>query len=194
MLLLEKIIKYYEKELMTMFPIVVASDEKTVKQLAEILSLFFTTSLVTEREIAVEKNCDILIINTNNIKNLKLDKGILILSDSCDTELEECICPVIIADGNRAFLHEKINSKTQYITCGMSAKDTISFSSIDIEEVSVSLMRELKKVNGETVEPFEISVCSKSSISSYSPFCILSSIALITVLGATINGLKLRLK
>ncbi len=177
-----------------MIPIVVVSNEKTVKQLAEILSLFFTISVVAEENIQVDTNCDILIIKTTDIKELKLDRGILILSDSCEAALEECICPVIIADGNRAFLHEKTDSKTQYITCGMSAKDTISFSSIDIDEVSVSLMRELKKINGEVAEPFEVTVCSKTSITNYSPFCLLCAVATITVLGATINGLKLCLE
>lgn len=177
-----------------MVPVVVVSSEKTVKQLEGILSLFFTVSVIEEHKIDIDLNCEILIINTNNIKDLKLDNGILILSDSCDTALEKCKCPVIIADGNRGFLHEKIDSKTQYITCGMSVKDTISFSSIDIDEVSVSLMREIKKIDGESIEPFEISVSSKNKISNYSPFCILCAIALITVLGVTINGLKLYLE
>ena len=179
---------------MSMFPIVVVSNEKMVKQLAEILSSFFTISVVTEDEIKVDVNCEILIIKANDLKGLKLNRGVLILSDSCETTLEKCVCPIIIADGNRAFLHERIDTETQYITCGMSAKDTISFSSIDIDEVSVSLMREVKRINGEIVEPFEISVCSKNNISNYSPFCILSAVALITVLGAKINDLKLCLE
>lgn len=177
-----------------MFPIVVVSNEKIVKQLAEILSLFFRISVVAEDMIDIDKNSDVLIIKAKDIKGLKLDRGILILSDSYEVSLEKCICPIIIADGSRNFLHEKIDSRTQYITCGMSGKDTISFSSIDIDEVTVSLMRELKKINGETAEPFEISVCSKTNVSNYSPFSILCAVACVTVLGVTIDELKLYLK
>lgn len=194
MLLLEKIIKHYVKELMPMLPIVAVTNEKTVKQLAEILNQFFTVSVVTDNIIKIETNSKVLLVNSNNIRELKLDDGILIVSDSCETIFEECFCPIVIADGNKSFLCEKINSKTQYITCGMSAKDTISFSSIDVDEVSVCLMREIKKLNGETVEPYEVTVYSKTNIANYSPFCLLCAFALITVLGVSINGLKLCLE
>ena len=177
-----------------MFPIVVVSNDKTVKQLAEILSRFFTVSLAAEHGLEFDANSDIFIIKANGMKKLKLNRGILVLSDLCETVLEECVCPIVIADGNKPFLREKISNKTQYITCGMSAKDTISFSSVDIDEVAVSLMRELKKVNGETAEPFEVSVCSKTNISNYSPVCLVCAIALITVLGTAVNGLRLCLE
>ena len=45
----------------------------------------------------------------------------------------------------------------QVITCGLKEKDTVIFSSINLDEGSVilDLQRSVKNINGETVEPFE---------------------------------------
>ena len=49
------------------------------------------------------------------------------------------------------------NSEAQIITCGLKAKDTVIFSSINLDEGSVilDLQRSVKNINGETLEPFE---------------------------------------
>ena len=46
---------------------------------------------------------------------------------------------------------------TQIITCGLKEKDTVIFSSIDMDENSVilDLQRSIININGETIEPFE---------------------------------------
>ena len=45
----------------------------------------------------------------------------------------------------------------QVITCGLKEKDTVIFSSINLDEGSVilDLQRSIKNINGETLEPFE---------------------------------------
>lgn len=177
-----------------MFPIVVVSNKKTVNQLSKILSIFFNVSIATENRMEISTTSDLLIIRTTCIENLKIDKGFLVLSDFCENTLEECDVPIVIAEGVKPFFCEKTCHKTQYVTCGMSTTDTFSFSSIEKDEVVVSLMRELKKFDGEVVEPFEITVSSKTAISNYSPFCILCAVAVITFLGVTCNNLKLCLE
>ena len=49
---------------------------------------------------------------------------------------------------------------TQIITCGLKEKDTVIFSSIDIDEnddnsVILDLQRSIININGETIEPFD---------------------------------------
>ena len=58
---------------MPMLPIVAVTNEKTVKQLAEILNQFFTVSVVTDNIIKIETNSKVLLVNSNNIRELKLD-------------------------------------------------------------------------------------------------------------------------
>jgi len=52
----------------------------------------------------------------------------------------------------------KYSGKTvQIITCGLKEKDTVIFSSINLDEgnVILDLQRSVKNINGEAVEPFE---------------------------------------
>jgi|GEM_PF-1855258 len=48
-------------------------------------------------------------------------------------------------------------AEAQIITCGLKEKDTVIFSSIDIEEnrVILDLQRSITNIKGEVVEPFE---------------------------------------
>ena len=87
-----------------------------------------------------------------------------------------------------------VDEKTQYITCGMCGRDTINFSSIEEREVSVSLMREIKDIYGNIIEPFEVSISSKSNISNYSSFSLLCIVALLSLLGKNVSGKQLVLK
>ena len=48
--------------------------------------------------------------------------------------------------------------KLPVVSCGLSAKDTVSVSSVNKDGVSVSVQRKIRTVNGKIVEPREISV------------------------------------
>lgn len=175
-----------------MIPVVVFSNDKIAGQLKRALSEFFVTSLVSEKSIDIVQNSQILLLQNNVKHNTKIE-GIAILSDTFGFATDGCSCSIAIVD-NSDPKRTEVYSNTQYITCGMSGKDTITFSSIDEREVCVSLLREIKDINNNEIEPFEVSIASKSDIAEYSPFSLLALVALLTVLGENISGKKLLLK
>ena len=175
-----------------MIPVVVFSNDKIAGQLKKALSDFFITSLVSENSIDIVENSQILLLQNKEKHNAKIE-GIAIFSDTCGFDIQSCSCSIAIVD-NSDTKRTEVNSNTQYITCGMSGKDTITFSSIDEQEVCVSLLREVKDINNNEIEPFEVSIASRSGIAEYSSFSLLALVALLTVLGENISGKKLLLK
>ena len=86
-----------------MFQIIVASNEKTFEQLTQILKQFFEMSIITSECIRIKKSCEIMVIRANSIKNLNVDRGVLVVSDCSNIVLNECVCPIVIAEGNKVF-------------------------------------------------------------------------------------------
>ena len=176
-----------------MIPILVFSNDKIAGQIKRALEEFFSTSLVCENWIDVVQNTQILLLQHKTNQNLKTD-GIAVFSDSFSSNSEICTCSTAIVDSSSC-RYINIDSKAQYITCGMSTKDAITFSSIDDREVCISLLREIRDIYGNEIEPFEVSIETDGNITSaYSPFSLLAFVALTTVLGKNISGQKLFLK
>lgn len=175
-----------------MIPIVVFSQEDISGQLGKDLGRFFTISTIGENSILFDEKSEILIINADKQTCCDASNGILILGDTKHKEKCKSCCSVIIVDSSDMSLPDIDNRMpTQCITCGMSSKDTISFSSLDENEASISLMREIRDIQGNVVEPFEMTVRSKSSIDRYSPFYLLCIVALVIVLGKTATGFEI---
>ena len=178
-----------------MIPIVVFSSVKVAEQLKKGLEDFFSVSLISERRTELYTNSELLILQSYKT-DISLDcDGILVLLDRSEVNIESFSGFAVIIDG--LISSPKITSvdeKTQYITCGMSGRDTVNFSSIYEREVSVSLMRDIKDIYGNTVEPFEVSITSKTDITNYSNFSLLSLVSLLSLLGKNISGKQLILK
>jgi len=175
-----------------MIPVVVFSNEKFAVQLRRTLGELCTTSYISDREIKINKNSQLLLVERKKIKSDTEPDGILVICQRHNCVSECGFSSIVIADSsNKTFKSFLIDSETEYITCGMSSMDTVNFSSIHDQEVSVSVMRNVKDINGNTVEPFEVSIFSKTDISKYPPFYLLSFVALATVLGITLDGKRI---
>lgn len=66
------------------------------------------------------------------------------------------------------------------ITCGMSMRDTLSVSSFELSEATVSLQREVQNLNFDAIEPREFKVALANDIGVYP---ILSCCAVLLMLG-----------
>lgn len=66
---------------------------------------------------------------------------------------DESIC-ICLSKDNTA-LTFLCNKNVNVITCGYSATDTVTFSSLNSINSLISLQRQIKKLTEETVEPFE---------------------------------------
>jgi hypothetical protein len=79
---------------------------------------------------------------------------------------DESICICLSKDNNAlTFL---CNKNVNVITCGYSATDTVTFSSLNNTNSLISLQRQIKNLNDEVIEPFdfanEILMKSKENI------------------------------
>ena len=178
-----------------MIPIVVFSGGKVIEQLKRAMEDFFTVSIISDRQIQLFSSSELLIVQSTKSDIYVECNGVLVILDQCDANIEKFSGFAVIVDNiKKSPLIASVNEKAQYITCGMSGRDTINFSSIDEREVSVSLMRDIKDINGNIIEPFEVSISSKSDISNYSNFSLLCLVALLSLLGKNISGKQLVLK
>lgn len=58
------------------------------------------------------------------------------------------------------------------ITCGLSPKDTVTFSSRNNGHISIALQRDLVALDGETVEPFDLPFpLEQQGLPEYYPLC-----------------------
>lgn len=65
---------------------------------------------------------------------------------------------VIAASDDERQLKSLAESQIPVITCGLSSKDTFTFSSKEEESAVVALMRSIKSVYGHTIEPMEVPI------------------------------------
>lgn len=173
-----------------MLPIVVFSNEKVVGQLKSGLDNFVKTSIFSENAVEILEFSKVLLLQQKAIvQNAKID-GIAIICGSCSALVE---CSIAIVDSSNS-KDVEIDSKSQYITCGMGAKDTITFSSISTREVCISILRMVRDVFGNEIDPFEVSLLLEDGAATYPPFVLLAIVAILTVLGVNLAGRRVVLK
>ncbi len=117
---------------------------------------------VAESEIKTEgKGKELLLFDTANFSNVNGGPAILIVKPGADlsglsnvsgnvTALADSNCPDQLVK-----LAEK---KIRTVACGLSSKDTVTFSSFHENRVSVSLQRTVKRPDGKVVEPMEVTL------------------------------------
>lgn len=105
--------------------------------------------------------------NENNLyaietdENICIDNSILILKNSADISKIDMLVGnsiVIVNSENKQQLKQLAEKNAKTITCGLSGKDTITFSSRCENKVVLSLQRSLKNIYGQSIEPFEKSI------------------------------------
>lgn len=89
-------------------------------------------------------------------------------------------CVVIVDSGDCEALTALSGLSLAAITCGTSASDTLSLSSMTADTAAVSLQRTVKTLGGTVIEPCEIPVTITRPISNR---CLLLSCALLILLG-----------
>lgn len=87
---------------------------------------------------------------------------------------------VIIDSQNTQAVKVLSGTDNVVITCGMSMRDTLSISSFELSEATVSLQREVQNLNCDAIEPREFKVALANDIGVYP---ILSCCAVLLMLG-----------
>lgn len=134
-----------------------------------------TVSLIPEKA----KNPDFLIIDNPNLMNVHIPGGIVLFREHTSPR-QHIDFPsayfAVVGSDNREAAKMLRSDRIQTITCGLSQKDTVTFSSLDNDRAVISLQRGLKALDGTEIEPIEVPITFKPSHSEYS---LLASIAVL---------------
>ncbi|HEX3025647.1 MAG TPA: hypothetical protein VHR42_00230 [Clostridia bacterium] len=107
---------------------------------------------------------DFLILEFTEIPELIVGNGLVLFEQESGLSLfqKQPEIPVgftAVVDPDNADAIEMLQRNSmQTVTCGMSQKDTVTFSSLDSDRAVVSLQRELRSLSGTTIEPREFPV------------------------------------
>ena len=139
------------------------------------------------------QNADFLVIDNANIQGAHMEKGVIVFKQEIkgclELDLPAGFIAVTESDNDTAI---KILQKNalQTVTCGLSQRDTLTYSSLDSEKAVISLQREIKSLHGESMLPHEIPVALQSTRSDYP---LLAAVAVLLLSGIKVpeRGLTL---
>jgi hypothetical protein len=125
---------------------------------------FLVEYFIKKKSIIVDKKSICIsggkfLLNFDSNKSLDKRKSIFLFGGktfSKNTVIpDESICICLSKDGNT--LSHLYNKNINVITCGYSSTDTVTFSSLDIKKPLISIQRQIKNLDGKTIEPLEFS-------------------------------------
>ena len=115
--------------------------------------------------------------------DIKLKSGIAVFIDDTDRFNNQIFPDGIIGiceDNNTAALKAFKDSETPVISCGMSAKNTVTLSSFGDASLLASLQRTLTDFKGNEIDPAEFRI---KLTKKYSPFAVMASAAVLLIIG-----------
>jgi len=151
-----------------------------------------STLHLTAKSISVQPHntnqIDFLIVDNMNISNIDTDRGIAVFKQKIpgidnSYKIPSNFIAVTDSENNDA-VSILLKNGMQTVTCGLSQKDSITFSSRDDEDAVVSLQREIKTLNGNAVFPHEIPIKLESVKGEYP---VLAAIAVLLIAGNLIE-------
>ena len=91
---------------------------------------------------------------------------------------------VIAASDDERQLKSLAKAQIPVITCGLSSKDTFTFSSKEEESAVVALMRSVKSVYGHTIEPMEVPITFPPKTDDFTLLSYMASLILTETISA----------
>lgn len=115
--------------------------------------------------------------------DLKINRGIAVFCDNTERFEKQTFPQGIIGiceDSNQNALSLFAKSKIPVISCGMSAKNTVTLSSLNNGYLLTALQRTLTDNCGKDIEPAEFKIKLNSA---YNPFSVMASAAVLLLKG-----------
>lgn len=131
-----------------------------------------------------ENSADYLVVENNALSDYRLPSGILVFRPNMTGTAADFRFPphfVAVVEPRNTAATEMLKAQNiRTITCGLSQKDTVTFSSLTENSAVISLQREIESTGGEEILPKEIPVtfaCPKPE------YAILASAAVLLLSG-----------
>lgn len=114
---------------------------------------------------------NLLIFDTDSIENIEINKCIIVFKENARLANLKEMPPdtiAIVSSANTDLIEQLSGYRITLISCGMLAKDTLTFSSSMDENMVVALQREMETFSGKVYEPLEIPVSYNVNANKYS--------------------------
>lgn len=136
------------------------------KNITEVAGSFTVVTAYKKTEITVNKGTVIFTERTHRFREQKFPIGII----------------GICEEKNKTAFETFKKSNNAVITCGINNKNTVTLSSINGDNLLITLQRTLIDINGNHIYPCEFKI---SLTKPYSPFSIMSAFAVLLLNGIT---------
>lgn len=162
--------------------IVILSDKKsrTEKEISEFLYAH-GGDFISDR--VIHRSCgSFTVIELHRKTNLKIDKGIIIITGSCENFGEQRLPPGMLGIceyGNRGALTLFKKNRIPVIGCGMDSRSTVTISSFSENTLIVSLRRTVTDINGIELEPSELKLNLNTEYKSFSAMAAATALLLL---------------
>lgn len=140
------------------------------REISRVLSACGGVCRCTDKEIALDPACRFLLVQKEKAARWKTDGGVCILPPAAPLFSNWQVPPGFVAVTSSeapAVLRMLERQGGPAVTCGMSASDTVTLSSIHENRAVVTLQRTLTTLAGRPVEPGDFPVRLASPISPY---------------------------
>lgn len=140
-----------------LIPVIVIGEEPQIK--SELIRYFSEKQSVIVSENAVlVSGCDYLLISDSHLVETHMKSGIIVFLPQ-QIPGEELMIPSgftgICESRNKPALELLMENEIPTVTCGLSATDTVTVSSMEQNQFQISLQREIEDLTGNPIEPFE---------------------------------------
>lgn len=174
-----------------MINVLLADSEKgsrLKREFLRILSANFEVASFLDGELLINNTApDFFVCDLSGYNKCTLSDTIVIFADgSSPHDAFFSGRTVNVVDGGKAGAFEAAStSSSEAITCGQSAKDTLTFSSTGVDNTVISLQRNIEAFDGSVVEPQDIPVKCRVGIDKF----LLMSIASVFIISGGIEKL-----
>ena len=172
-ILMRKIVFYHEH-----------NDKQFLSLMQKNLSVQYAVTMTGENAIiTTSSGTDLLIHESIGLQTIQSPETILVFSEHCVPAKPLHIDPSVIciaSSGNTDLLKMLADTHARVITCGMSGKDTVTYSSKSDCAISISLQREILNCSGQAIEPLELVFSLQEHYRSYE---LLAYAAILMLLG-----------
>ena len=127
---------------------------------------------------------DFLIIDQSDVPYVQTGRGVVVFRQGLSFFQNGFNIPenyfAVVDPENEEAVKMLRKSCMQTVTCGLSQKDTVTFSSIEQDSAVVSLQRGILRLDGKSIEPVEVPVRFGGSHAQYA---VLSAVAVLLLSG-----------
>lgn len=128
------------------------------------------------------KRPDFVVIDNPAIKNVYTSCGIALFCKQASRGIEIPPSFFAVVDSDSVGAVSLLRGKgIETVTCGLSQKDTFTFSSLENDHAVVSLQRSIKALDGSDIVPVEVPVAFSASHSEYPVLAAVAVLLLCSV-------------